>query len=73
MFIVVIIYFKACHKDYDEKFACRFNQYLMGTDNYYFTDNMCYDNMYTENVYIQCIKEHFKANKCPSNKCSELW
>ena len=31
------------------------------------------NDFYCEKMYIQCIKEHFKAKKCPSDQCSELW
>ena len=26
-----------------------------------------------EKMFVECIKEHFKAKKCPSDQCAELW
>ena len=52
-----------CHEDYDQTFAYGFNQYLIGIPNRYDKVHM----------YLQCIKQHFKCNNCPSDKCSELW
>ena len=81
--------YQDCLDDYDEKFAYGFNQYLMGISSSGFIRGefpLCSDSghkffeytklswNYNERVYVQCIKDHFKANICPyDNQCTELW
>ena len=55
------VFYQECDENHDRNFVHTFNQYLKGTLNY------------DDSIHVQCIKEHFKAKKCPSDKCPELW